>query len=191
MIIPNLCRVLSDEGALVRGQKYNMAKTREQKKEILDRLKDAFSSSLSTVFVHFNKLTVGEETKLRSALREEKVSYFVAKKTLISVAIKDSKIEGEQPSLDGEIAVAYGESEPTAPARGVHAFVKKYEDKLSIVGGIFEGRFMDAVEMNEIATIPPMDTLRGMFANVINSPIQGLVVALSAIADKKEAQIIK
>ena len=55
------------------------------------------------------------------------------------------------------------------------------------MGGIFEGRFMDAAEMNEVATIPPVDVLRGMFANVINSPIQGLVVALNGIAEKKGA----
>ncbi|PCI30553.1 50S ribosomal protein L10 [Candidatus Kaiserbacteria bacterium] len=164
-----------------------MAKTKEQKKEILERLQDAFTTSLSTVFVHFNGLSVGEETALRGALRSDEVSYFVAKKTLMGVALDEIKTEGDRPELEGEIAIAYGKSDPTAPARGVHAFVKKYEDKLSIVGGIFEGRYMDAAEMNEIATIPPMDTLRGMFANVINSPIQGLVVALSAVAEKKEA----
>jgi len=164
-----------------------MAKTKEQKKEILSRLEDAFKTSLSTVFVHFKGLPVGEETALRGALREDGVSYFVARKTLMGVALDNSDIQGDRPALDGEIAVAYGSEDPTAPARGVHAFVKKYGDKLSIVGGVFEGKFMDATAMNEIATIPPVDSLRGMFANVINSPIQGLVVSLNAIAEKKEA----
>lgn len=164
-----------------------MAKTKEQKKEILARLEDAFKTSLSTVFVHFRGLSVGEETALRSALREDEVSYFVAKKTLMDIAIDKTGLKGEKPNLDGEIAVAYGKEDPTSPARGVYTFIKKYGEKLSIVGGIFEGRLVDATEMNEIATIPPMDTLRGMFANVINSPIQGFVVALNAIAEKKEA----
>src|SRR3990167_7338986 len=35
-------------------------------------------------------------------------------------------------------------------------------------------------------TIPSLQTLRGMFVNVINSPIQGLAIALDAIAKKKE-----
>lgn len=164
-----------------------MAKTKEQKKAILERLEDAVKTSASTVFVHFKGLPVSEETDLRGGLREEGISYFVARKTLMGRAFASAGVEGDQPELEGEIAVAYGSDDPTAAARGVHAFVKKYEGKLSIVGGVFEGRFMDAVEMNEIATIPPMDTLRGMFANVINSPIQGFVVALNAIAEKKEA----
>lgn len=163
-----------------------MAKTKEQKKEIVTRLSDAFKASLSTVFVHFNGLSVGEETALRSGLRENGVSYFVAKKTLMGIALDTTDVEGQKPALEGEVAIAFGSDDPTAPARGVYSFVKKYKEKLSIIGGVFEGRFMDAIAMNEVATIPPMNTLRGMFANVINSPIQGLVVALNAIAEKKE-----
>jgi hypothetical protein len=41
--------------------------------------------------------------------------------------------------------------------------------------------------MTAIATIPPVPVLRGMFVNVINSPIQGLVIALDQIREKKAA----
>ena len=174
-----------------------MAKTKEQKKAILERLENAIKTSPSTVFVHFTRLPVSEETHMRSSLRAEGVSYFVARKTLMKRAFTSAGIEGEQPALEGEVAIAYsspeslakrdGSDDPTAPARSVYTFVKQFGGKLSIIGGVFEGRFMDAAEMNEVATIPPIDTLRGMFANVINSPIQGLVVALNAIAEKKEA----
>jgi len=41
-------------------------------------------------------------------------------------------------------------------------------------------------KMQEIATIPSLQVLRGMFVNVINSPIQGLAIALNAIAQKKQ-----
>ena len=124
---------------------------------------------------------------MRGGLKDEDVTYTVARKTFLNRAFEGAKIEGAVPELSGEIAVAYGKEDPTAPARIVHKFVKENDGTLSIVGGIYEGRFLDEVEMNEIATIPPMDTLRGMFANVINSPIQGFVVALNAIAEKKEA----
>jgi ribosomal protein L10 len=40
-------------------------------------------------------------------------------------------------------------------------------------------------EMEEIALIPALQVLRGMFVNVINSPIQGFAMAIKAIADKK------
>ena len=55
------------------------------------------------------------------------------------------------------------------------------------MGGVFEGVFADAEKMTAIATIPPLPVLRGMFVNVINSPIQGLVIALNKISEQKAA----
>jgi ribosomal protein L10 len=88
------------------------------------------------------------------------------------------------PNLDGEIAVAYS-TDAIAPAQNIKEFAEKFKNSVSIVGGVFQGVYKNQAEMTEIASIPPLQTLRGMFANVINSPIQGLVVALDAIASKK------
>ncbi len=54
-----------------------------------------------------------------------------------------------------------------------------------ILGGVFDGVYKSKEEMTEIASIPSLQTLRGMFVNVINSPIQGLAVSLNQIAEKK------
>ena len=47
---------------------------------------------------------------------------------------------------------------------------------------MFEVKYMNASEMMSIATIPPLQTLRGMFVNLINSPIQRFAVVLDQIA---------
>jgi ribosomal protein L10 len=73
-----------------------------------------------------------------------------------------------------------------AGARGVYSFLKDHKENISIVGGVFEGKYKNAVEMMSIATIPPIEVLRGMFVNLINSPIQRLVVGLDQIRSKKE-----
>jgi ribosomal protein L10 len=67
----------------------------------------------------------------------------------------------------------------------MHEFGKKLAGKLTILGGIFEGELRSQIEMQEIATIPPMDTLRAMFAQLINSPRQRFAVVLNAVAEKK------
>jgi ribosomal protein L10 len=46
---------------------------------------------------------------------------------------------------------------------------------------------MDAEAMKGIATIPSIPVLRGMFVNVINSPIQRFAIAMSEVAKTKEA----
>jgi large subunit ribosomal protein L10 len=165
-----------------------MAKTKQQKADILEKLTSIFKDSAATVFVHFKGLGVADETAMRHKLEDDGVNYFVAKKTLMRKAAEAAGIAGELPSLEGEIAVAYGQDDPTAPARGVHGFAKEYgAEHLAIAGGIYEGGILDALGMQEIATIPPLEVLRGMFANVINSPIQGLAVALGQVSANKEA----
>ena len=164
-----------------------MAITKDKKRHIVAKVTDALKSATSVVFVHFNKLSVADTSRMRKALKQEGIGYYVAKKTLLRLALKEQGYQGEVPELKGEVAVVWGEADATGPARGIYEFAKKSKGALSIVGGVFEGMFADAVKMNAIAMIPPVPVLRGMFVNVINSPIQGFVIALNEIAKKKVA----
>lgn len=160
-----------------------MAITKAKKQDILAKLEAVRDSSESIVFVHYKGLTVANTTAMRKSLREKGVGYFVAKKTLMKRAF-GTTYTGEMPNLDGEIAVAYS-TDAIAPAQNIKEFTGKFKDNLVIVGGVFQGVFKNQAEMIEIASIPPLQVLRGMFVNVINSPIQGLVIALDAVATKK------
>jgi len=160
-----------------------MAITKAKKVDILSKLEGIKNESDSIVFVKFKGLSVGNTTAMRNKLREMGVGYFVAKKTLMKRAFGGA-FTGEMPELEGEIAVAYS-TDAIAPAQNVKEFALKFKDNISIVGGVFQGVYKNQSEMIEIASIPSLQVLRGMFVNVINSPIQGLVIALNAVADKK------
>ncbi len=161
-----------------------MAITKAQKKEIAAKLDNALASETS-VFVSFSGLGVENNNMLRKTLKANDSDYFVAKKTLLKRAMDASSATGDQPDLgEGMVAVAFG-SDPMAPAREIFEFSKDHKDTISIIGGIFEGKFKTQAEMMEIATIPGMDTLRGMFANVINSPLQRFAVVLGQVAETK------
>ena len=162
-----------------------MARTKVQKQEIIDKLKTAMSGAKSLVFVNFHGLTVGEATTMRKALKKAGVSYFVAKKTLVEKALESQKYTGTQPELVGEFGLAYG-TDLIAPARGIYEFQNKFKGKATIVGGVFENAYMGKDEMTTIAAIPARETLYGMLVNVINSPIQGMVMALDQISKKQQ-----
>lgn len=158
-----------------------MAKTKAQKKVAIDSLAKATKDAASVVFVHFDKLTVGDETKLRRALRDSGSHYQVVKKSLLKKAFEGSGVTGEMAELPGMIGIATG-SDLIAPARDVFMFQKDHKDNVAIVGGVFEGRFMSKDEMLSIATIPPLPTLQAMFAQLINSPLQRFAVVLGEVA---------
>ena len=163
-----------------------MAITKAKKADIIAKAADAIKDAVSVVFVRFNKITVADTSAMRKTLKGEGVGYYVAKKTLLKRALADKGYTGELPDLEGEVAIAWSNTDATAAARGIYEHGKKHEG-LSILGGVFEGKYLDAAGMKAIATIPPVPVLRGMFVNVINSPIQGLVIALDQIREKKAA----
>lgn len=163
-----------------------MAITRERKEELLNKAKDIFGNSTTTVFVSAKGLSAGDTNAMRGEMVQSDVGYAVIKKTLINKALDEAEVTGDRPAFEGELAVAYG-SDLIAPARLVREFEKKHKDSIAIVGGIFDGAYMSAAEMTEIANIPDTQTLRGMFVNIINTPIQQLASGLNAIAEKKES----
>ncbi len=162
-----------------------MAITKQKKSEIIAKVRDAATDAASLVFVHFKGLSMEDTSAMRKELRQNGVGYMVAKKTLIRTALTDMGQQGTLPELPGEIALAWSKEDPTLAARSVYEQGKKYKDSIAIVGGVFEGAYQDSAQMNAVATIPPLPVLRGMFVNVINSPIQRLAIAMGQIAEKR------
>lgn len=164
-----------------------MAITKQKKAEILTALDSALKNVVSGVFVSFKKLTVAEINELRRELKKDAVRYQVVKKTLLKRALNNKNLSGDMPSLDGEVAFAYltEGTDLTAPARGLQTFVKKFKEKLVFLGGFLDGKYLSQDETKAVALIPSVQTLRGMFANVINSPRARFAIALSEVAKTK------
>jgi len=129
-----------------------MSLSKEKKKEILGKLK-TISASKALAFVNFHGLTVANAMDFRRKLRESGVSYFVAKKSLAKKALSEAGIAGSMPDLQGELGIAYSE-DSIAPAREAFVFQRKLENKISLLGGVFEGKFIGADEAKALALIP-------------------------------------
>lgn len=157
-----------------------MAITLQKKKEIVESLNNKLSNAGSAVIVGFKGLKIADITPLRKTLRESGISFDVAKKTLFKRAFSDSKIEGELPAMDGQIALAIGE-DAIAPAKSIAEAQKKYKKSVYIVGGILEGKFLTAAEMTALSSIPSREVLLSQLLNVMNAPIQGFVGTLNAV----------
>ncbi len=162
---------------------YSVAITKAKKQDILAKLEVIKNESDSIVFVNIKGVTVVDTSAMRKALREKGVGYFVAKKTLIKRAF-DGAFTGEMPELNGEIAVAYS-TDAIAPAQNLKDFAKKHKEAIAIAGGVFQGVYKNKAEMTEIASIPSLQVLRGMFAQLINSPRQRFAVVLSKVEETK------
>lgn len=156
---------------------------KSKKEEMIKDLEGVIKGSESLVFVNFHGLKVSDETKLRKELREQGVGYRVSRKTLLARALK-GKAEGEVPELAGEVAIAYS-ADPVSSPREVYNFQKTHKGMLNILGGIFEGKFVDSTYMMELATIPTSGVLLSKIAYLLKSPMQRLAIAVGEVAKQK------
>ncbi|MBU0647315.1 50S ribosomal protein L10 [Patescibacteria group bacterium] len=174
-----------------------MPKSKDQKKQMLKNLTEKIAKAKSIVFTKFNGLEVKDNEDLRIKLRAENSEYYVAKKTLLNIAFKDSLIKDLNiKDLPGQIAAIFGYEDEVAPAKVVDKFRKDKEDKIEFIGGILENKFINAVQVNELAKLPSKTELYAKIVGSINAPISGLVnvfagnlknlvYVLKAIGDKK------
>ena len=157
---------------------------KSKKEKIVKDLDQVIKDSKSLVFVNFHGLKVSDETKLRRELRDKEVGYKVSRKTLLARALK-GKAEGEVPELSGEVAIAYSKDDIGSP-REIYNFQKNHKGVvLSILGGIFEGKFVGKEMMMELATIPSREVLLSKIAFLLKSPMQRLAIAVSEVSKKK------
>ena len=160
-----------------------MPKTRTQKEADLKHLVDSLKDMKAMVFVNYDGVKVNDINRLRKNLRENKIDYYIAKKTLLKKALKEAKIEMDADVLDGGLGLAFGREDEVMPAKLLHEFSKENEN-LKLIGGIFENKFIDQEKVLALAELPSKDELIFKTIYLIKSPVSGFVNALKGNLSK-------
>lgn len=155
-----------------------MPKTRDEKTQIVADLTKTFKEMKSAVFADFKGLKVKDITELRRLCQGQKISYGVAKKTLIRIAAKNAGLDFNPDSMDGSYAMACGLEDEVAPAKMLADFAKKHE-ALKILGGILEGKTVDKTAIGFLAKLPSKQELLAKLVGSIQSPISNMVNVLA------------
>ncbi len=155
----------------------------EVKKQIVEDIKGKMEKSQGMIFYDYRGLTVAEVTDLRNKFREAGVEYHVIKNSMMKRAAQMLKIEGLEEHLTGPTAVAFGYSDPVAPAKVLVEYVKKLK-KTQIKAGVLSGRVIDISGINSLAELPSREQLLAQLAGTLNAPITGFARSLSGIISK-------
>ena len=157
-----------------------MPKTKEQKRTILKQLSDKIGKAKSIIFTRYSGLTVKDNEDLRVKLRKEDNEYYVAKKTLFSLALKDKAISGlDVKKFEGQVAAIFGYGDEVSTAKIVDQFKKNKEGKIEFIGGILENKYINAAEVASLAKLPSKQELYAKIVGSINAPVSGFVNALA------------
>jgi large subunit ribosomal protein L10 len=155
-----------------------------KKKAVADMVSD-YRSAQSFVFADARGLSVFQDTQMRAEFRKSNVNYKVIKNSKSALVFKELGIEGLDDIFKGPTAIAYSTEDLFAPAKVMKQFADKYE-KLSLKGGVIEGKAASVAEVNTLASVPTKDVLCGQIAYGLLFPLTKLAMLLKAVAEKKE-----
>lgn len=154
-----------------------MAVIRPEKVAKVAELKELFTNSKCVILVDFCGLTVAQDTVLRRKMREAGVYYNVVKNTLVRIAAQEAGIEGLEPSLEKNTAIAVAPEDPVAVAKIICDFAKENKE-LKVKVGVLDGKVITAEEIKALAALPPKEVLIAKMLGSMNSPITGFVNVL-------------
>ena len=159
-----------------------MAKV-ELKKPVVDEIKELLDGAQAAVIVDYRGLTVEEDTKLRTQLRKEGVTYKVYKNTMIRFAIQGTEFEDLGKHLEGPTALAVSKTDATAPARILFNFSKEAK-ALELKAGVIDGTYYDEKGILDIALVPSREVLLSKLLGSLQSPIANFARVIKQIAEK-------
>jgi large subunit ribosomal protein L10 len=151
------------------------AQKHEQSLELRDRL-----SAVGTLFLLENRgLKVNDVNNLRSEVRKTDATYKVVKNTVVRLAVEGTDMEGITPFLTGPKVLAFTEGDGVALAKVLKTFIKSHPE-LSFERAYLEGQILEAAEAEQLAEMPSREELLTKLAQLLQSPIRRLAVALNA-----------
>jgi large subunit ribosomal protein L10 len=173
-----------------------MAKTRNEKKAMLDDYKKILSGNPNYFLVDIDRVGMVEITELKRSLKENGGRFVVLKNTLFKIAADEAEEPVQLQELDDATGMIVCGEDPTEAAKSLKEIQDEHEVMNTRMAVLF-GEFAEAAKVDALAQIPSKEELYAKIVGSLNSPLSGfaqvlsgnvrdLVYALSEIARSKE-----
>jgi large subunit ribosomal protein L10 len=157
-----------------------MSTARAQKEENAKQLREELSAAPHAILVDFKGLNVEWATDLRRKLRDGDASFKVVKNSTVLRAVEDLPLAELNEAFVGQTAIAYTAGDVVSLAKVLSEFAKDFETP-SFKAGIVDGAPISAEDFEQLATLPPRDELIAKALYLMNYPLTGLATALNGI----------
>jgi large subunit ribosomal protein L10 len=154
---------------------------KSDKERVVEELTERLKSTGTLFVADYRGLSVTELDELRTKLIAHGARFSVVKNTLTRRAAEAAGADALLAMLEGPTAIAFieadGDMVAVAKALADSARTTKI---LTIRGGILDGSPIGEEDVKNLATLPPLDQLRGQVLGAITAPLTTFVGLISA-----------
>jgi large subunit ribosomal protein L10 len=155
-----------------------LAISRAKKEELIQKYVEKLNSSEAVIITDYRGLHVGELEQLRAKIREAEGTFSVVKNTLVRRALIEAGLPVPDDMLVGPVGVGFCGSNIPGVAKAIADFAKENE-LMAIKGGLMGDKLIDEADINSLAKLPSLETLRAQLLGLLNAPASQLVGVMS------------
>ena len=156
----------------------------DEKKVVVAEVSARMATAQTIVLAEYSGLPVTHLTRLRAQARASGVYLRVLKNTLVRRAVADTPFAGLAEHLVGPLIYSVS-TDPVAAAKVLSDFAKG-NDKLVLKAGSYAGKTLDKAGVQALASIPSREELLAKLLGVMQAPVSGFAVCLTALAKQRE-----
>lgn len=158
-----------------------MGRTLEDKREMVDELKQTLSDSTLAIVIDYQGLTVAEITNLRRKLRPSGTVCKVTKNTLMGIAIKDEeKWQPLNDLLKGSNAFLLVKEDFSSAIKAYQEF-QKATKKSEVRGGVMDGQLLKEADIKALGDLPSKEQLMAQIAGALNAVTAKIAIGINEV----------
>ncbi len=142
---------------------------REEKKRITAEYLARLNGSPYFIGTEYTGMTAGAFVELRKRLRGASAELHVVKNSVFRVAAKEAGLSDLTGLLSGQVAVVTGRAGIFGAAKIVKNFAREFE-RPKFRFGYLGQQALSVDELNQLADLPPLESLRGQLAGLLLEP---------------------
>ncbi len=146
---------------------------RPEKATIVEDIKKRIDASPFLLVTEYTGLKVDEFAELRVRLAAVGAECHVVKNTMLRIAAGQAGLPDFSGHLAGQTAVVTGERDICATAKIIKTFAAEFK-RPTVKVGVLDNALLDAAQVQVLADLPPLDTLRAQLLGLLTTPATSL-----------------
>ncbi|MGC6424930.1 MAG: 50S ribosomal protein L10 [Lentimonas sp.] len=153
---------------------------RPEKQYLVEEVNTHLEKSDYVYLTNYERITVDEIAELRAQLSEYDAEFHVIKNSIFGVAAAAKDLPDMSEYLTGQTAIVIGGDNPSGVAKLIGEFFKKKE-KVEMKAGILNDRALTKEEIEALAKLPGIESLRAQLLGLLSQPATGFVRVVNAV----------
>jgi len=154
---------------------------REEKKILLDEIKEKIDESTALIVTRYNKLPPNGAWTLREGLSKLGCQFEVVRKRVFAKAAEQAGIQIDESLLVGHIGVAFmAEANALQSAKVLLKYSEDNAQAIQFLLGKMDGKIIPGSEVEVLAKLPALDELRAQLLGLLVAPMSQLLAVFDA-----------